>query len=102
MYDIQCIAPTVASILAVPVSSGSEVGPVEKVTDSMQPPDRLALVVLDGLGSNVLEQVKDEMPVLMKLADLHHIEVRSVLPSLTYICLSTLPTGTFSVLTRYC
>ena len=68
----------------------------------MRSPDRLALVVLDGLGSNVLEHVKDEMPVLMKLADLHHIEVRSVLPSLTYICLSTLPTGTFSVLTRYC
>ncbi len=46
------------------------------------------------MGSNVLEQVKDEMPVLTKLADLHHIEVRSVLPSLTYICLSTLLTGT--------
>ena len=60
----------------------------------MRSPDRLALVVLDGLGSNVLEHVKDEMPVLTKLANLHHIEVRSILPSLTYICLSTMPTGT--------
>ena len=97
MYDIRCIAPTVASILAVPVPSGSEVGPVEKVTDSMPSPGRLALVVLDGPGSNVLEHVKDVMPILTKLADLHHIEVLSVLPSLTYISLSNL-----SVLTRQC
>lgn len=92
-YDLRSIAPTVSDILGVPVPSGSESGPIGRVTSDLRGADRLALIVLDGLGSVVWEHAKAELPVLSTLAELHHMEIQSVLPSMTYICLSTMVTG---------
>ena len=64
-----------------------------EVTEAMPSANRLALVVLDGLGSKVWEHAKDQMPLLAKMATHHHKEIYSVLPSMTYICLSTMLTG---------
>jgi predicted AlkP superfamily pyrophosphatase or phosphodiesterase len=92
-YDLRAISPTVAQILDVPVPRGAEVGPVAEVLDTLPSAERLVLVVIDGFGSALWLHVEHAVPTLNRLAGLHRLDISSVLPSLTYICLSTMLTG---------
>ena len=74
-YDLRSIAPTVSDILGVPVPSGSETGPIQRVAEDLRGTDRLALIVLDGLGSFVWRHAWTELPLLSTLAELHHMEI---------------------------
>ncbi len=92
-YDLRAICPTVAQVLDVPVPSGAEVDAVAEVLETLPSADRLALMVIDGFGSALWAHVEDDVPTLNRLAALHRLDISSVLPSLTYICLSTMLTG---------
>ena len=91
--DIRAIAATVAHILQVPVPAGAEAGPIAVVQASLPRAERLALVILDGFGSSLWDQAREAIPTLDRLAAVNRIDLRSVVPSLTYVCLSSMLTG---------
>lgn len=91
--DLRAIAPTISRVLDVPAPNGAEAAPIAEVVDTLHAADRLALVVVDGFGSSLWAQVRGAVPVFNRIAALRHIEIRSVLPSMTYICISTMLTG---------
>ena len=93
MIDLRAIAPTVARVLNVPAPEGAEAPPIAEVVETLQAADRLALVVVDGFGSSLWAFVRDAVPMLNRIAARRHLEVHSVLPSMTYICISTMLTG---------
>lgn len=93
MVDLRAVAPTVARILGVPAPKGAEVEPIAEVVATLPRADRLALVLVDGFGSALWAHVRTAVPTLNRLAELHRVEISSVLPSLTYICISTMVTG---------
>ena len=92
-YDLRAIAPTAARILDVAAPSGAEVDPIPEVLDAIPSAERLVLVVVDGFGSALWKYIGDAVPSLNRLADLRHMEIASVLPSITYVCISTMLTG---------
>ena len=91
--DLRAIAPTISRVLDVPAPNGSEAAPIDEVVDTLQAADRLALVVVDGFGSSLWAHVRRDVPVFNRVAALRHREIQSVLPSMTYICISTMLTG---------
>lgn len=91
--DLRAIASTIARVLNVTAPRGAEAAPIDEVVDTLQAADRLALVVVDGFGSSLWAHVRGEVPFLNRLGDLRHREIHSVLPSMTYICISTMLTG---------
>jgi predicted AlkP superfamily pyrophosphatase or phosphodiesterase len=91
--DLRAIAPTVACVLDVPAPHGAEAAPIAAVVETLDAADRLALVVVDGFGSSLWAYVRDSVPVFNRIAALRHLEIQSVLPSMTYICISTMLTG---------
>ncbi len=91
--DLRAIAPTISRVLDVPVPRGAEAAPIDDVVDTLYAADRLALVVVDGFGSSLWAHVRGAVPVFNRIAALRHREIRSVLPSMTYICISTMLTG---------
>ena len=91
-YDLSAVAATAAGILGLePPPSAS--APIEPVLATLPRAERLALLVVDGFGSTVWEGVRDRVPVLSRLREVNHTEISSVVPSFTYICLSTMLTG---------
>ncbi len=91
--DLRAIAPTVARILNVRPPDGAVAAPIAEVVETLHTADRLALVVVDGFGSSLWTHVRDVVPVLNRVAALRRLEIQSVLPSMTYICISTMLTG---------
>jgi predicted AlkP superfamily pyrophosphatase or phosphodiesterase len=91
--DLRAVAATVAGILNVPVPPAAESGPILAAVATLSGARRLALVVVDGFGSSVWKGVRDHVPTLNRLREAHSTEISSVLPSYTYICLSTMLTG---------
>ncbi|MDE2997956.1 MAG: alkaline phosphatase family protein [Gemmatimonadota bacterium] len=91
--DLRAIAPTISIVLGVPAPRGAEAAPIDEVVDTLRSADRLALVVVDGFGSSLWAYVRGNVPLLNRVAALRHREIRSVLPSMTYICISTMLTG---------
>ena len=92
-FDIRAIAATVSCILRIPAPAGSETGPIEVVAEALRGTERLALVVIDGFGSSSWDLVGGAIPTLDRIAALNRVELRSVVPSLTYVCLSSMLTG---------
>jgi predicted AlkP superfamily pyrophosphatase or phosphodiesterase len=93
IIDLRAVAPTVARVLNVPAPGGAEAEPIAEVVETLHAADRLALVLVDGFGSSLWQYVRDAVPVLNRIAALRHLEIQSVLPSMTYICISTMLTG---------
>jgi predicted AlkP superfamily pyrophosphatase or phosphodiesterase len=91
-YDLSAVAATVAGILNVEPPPNAS-GPIEPVLAGLPGAERLALLVVDGFGSSVWQGVRDHVPVLNRLREVNHTEISSVVPSYTYICLSTMLTG---------
>lgn len=91
--DLRAIASTIARVLNVTAPRGAEAAPIDEVVDTLRAADRLALVVVDGFGSSLWSHVRGAVPVFNRVAALRHREIRSVLPSMTYICISTMLTG---------
>ena len=92
-YDLRAIAPTVSKILGVPAPSGSESDPIPEVLDTLPSADRLMVIVLDGFGWALWERLADTVPALGGLAGCHLLRITSVVPCLTYVCLSSMLTG---------
>ena len=91
--DIRAIAATVAHILRIPVPAGAEAGPIAAVVESLPKAERLALVVIDGFGSSQWDRMRRAIPTLDRLAGLNRVDLGSVVPTLTYVCLSSMLTG---------
>jgi len=92
-YDLRAVAATVAGILGVAPPPNTESGPIAPVLATLPRAERLALLVVDGFGSSVWQGVNDHVPILNRLRGVNHMEISSVVPSKTYICLSTMLTG---------
>ena len=91
--DLRAIAPTISRVLDVHAPNGAEAAPIDEVVDTLRAADRLALVVVDGFGSSLWAHVREDVPFFNRIAALRHREIQSVLPSMTYICISTMLTG---------
>lgn len=93
-YDLRAITPTVAKILDVIVPFGTEVDPISEVLEGIPSAERLVLVVIDGFGSALWKYVRHAVPTINRIAELRQMEIASVMPSTTYVCISSMLTGT--------
>jgi arylsulfatase A-like enzyme len=93
-YSMIDIAPTVSSILGLPVPGQSRGNPIQEIVTDLKHEGRIALVVPDALGLFAWNFWHDEMPYLHSLHDRHSIVLRSVMPSITPVNFSTMLTGT--------
>ena len=92
-YDLSAIAVTGARILDVPVPAGARNQPISEVLATLPSAERLVLVVIDAFGTALWKYVEDTVPHLNRLAAVHRLELSSVLPSLTYVCMTTIFSG---------
>ena len=93
MTDLCSIAPTAAEVLDIPVPSGAKATPIAEVLDTIPSVRRLAIVVLDAFGSSLWRRLEAVVPTVNRLAGLHHKEICSVRPCLTFACISSVLTG---------
>ena len=92
-YDLRAVAPTVARILNVPVPAGAETGPIPKVLETLPSAERVAVVLIDGFGCALWDYVADLVGGINRLAGMNRMDIQSVRPSFTHICITTMLTG---------
>jgi len=93
MLDLTCIAPTAAEVLGLPRPRHAEGEPLAQVVEDLAGCERLAIVILDGLGVATWRAAQDRMPIMNAMASRHLMELRSVSPPVTPVCLATIATG---------
>jgi predicted AlkP superfamily pyrophosphatase or phosphodiesterase len=93
MLDLTCVAPTAAHALGLPRPRDAEGEPLEQVVADLTPCPRLAIVILDGLGMATWRAAREHTPVLNEIARRRLVELRSVVPPVTPVCLATIGTG---------
>lgn len=91
--DLTCVTPTAADLLGLPRPREAEGEPLAQIVESMKPCPRLAIVILDGLGLATWRAHGAHTPVINQMAGLHLIQLRSVSPPVTPVCLATIATG---------
>jgi predicted AlkP superfamily pyrophosphatase or phosphodiesterase len=87
------VAPTAAQVLGLPRPREAQGEALEQVVGDLRGLQRLAIVILDGLGMATWRAAHDRTPVLNRLAGGHLVELRSVRPPVTPVCLATIGTG---------
>jgi len=93
LADLTCVAPTAAQVLGLPRPRNAEGEALEQVVADLRGLQRLAIVILDGLGMATWRAAQDHTPVLNRLASSHLVELQSVRPPVTPVCLATIATG---------
>jgi predicted AlkP superfamily pyrophosphatase or phosphodiesterase len=88
------IAPTISSILNLPVPAHSKGKPIEVMVTTLTGCDSVAVLVPDALGLLAWNLWNAEMPYLSMLHDRNSIIIRSVMPSITPVNFATMVTGT--------
>ena len=93
MFDLTCVAPTAAEVLGLPRPRHAEGEPLAQVVEDLAGCERLAIVILDGLGVATWRATEARTPMLNQVAGRHLMELRSVSPPVTPVCLATIATG---------
>ena len=91
--DLRVVAPTISHLLGVEAPVHAEVGPHSEVLETLKQSQRLTVLVIDAFGVQVWESLRGTLPNLDRLAGFHRAEIRSLVPSLTYVCMATMVTG---------
>jgi len=92
-YDLRAVAPTIARILDVSVPAGAETGPMREVLEALPSADRVAVVLIDGFGCALWDYVADAVAAINRLAGMNRMDIQSVRPPFTHICITTMLTG---------
>jgi len=93
MWDLTCIAPTAADVLGIPRPRDAEGEALQQVVEDLKGCKRVAIVILDGLGMATWRAAQERMPMLNRMANRHVMQLRSVRPPVTPVCLATIGTG---------
>jgi predicted AlkP superfamily pyrophosphatase or phosphodiesterase len=93
MLDLTCIAPTAAQVLGVRPPRHAEGEALADLASDLGGCARLAIVILDGLGMATWRAAQEHTPVLNQAAGRHLLQLRSVSPPVTPVCLATIATG---------
>lgn len=93
MPDMRCVAPTVSRALGVRPPSSSERGPHREVAKTLEPTDRLVVVVVDAFGHSTWKAVEDLTPCFNSLHAAHGALIDSVMPTITPVNFATMLTG---------
>lgn len=93
MLDLTCVAPTAAEVLGLPPPREAEGDALVQVVADLKACQRLAIVVLDGLGMATWRAARERMPIFNRTADRHLLQLRSVSPPVTPVCFATIATG---------
>lgn len=89
-----CVAPTVATLLGLPVPAAATGSPLSEVTADLSACDRVAVLALDAFGRFAWDLWHQEMPYLEWLHSRRSLTLRSVLPSITPVNFATMVAGT--------
>lgn len=93
-YPMQALAPTVATILNVPVPKQAEAPPIEAIVNDLQGSKKVAVLGIDAFGDAIWAQTRDQTPYLNGLAQPNNrARLRSVLPSVTCVNFACMITG---------
>ena len=93
MKDMRVIAPTICDVLGVRHPKSAERLGLSKVTNSLKPTDRLAVIVIDALGISTWNKARSNTPTLNLLEDINSTVIRSVMKSITPVNFATMLTG---------
>jgi len=91
--DLRTLCPTVCHILGLRVPRTAETLHLQDVTQSMKGTEKLAVVVIDAFGVSIWERAWDKTPCFNTISGLHHINLASVMPSITPVNFASMFTG---------
>ena len=93
VFSMTHVAPTITRILGVRDLAHATGQPIPPIVEEMRGLERLAVLAPDALGVRSLEHFAGAMPFLWSLYQRRHVNLRSVLPSITPVNFATMVTG---------
>ncbi|MBN1583025.1 MAG: alkaline phosphatase family protein [Anaerolineae bacterium] len=93
IYSMTCVAPTVSTLLDLPVPAQATGTAIAEMVAGVRDVDRVAILATDAFGEYAWGLWQGEMPYLRSLHAQHSLILRSVLPSITPVNFATMVAG---------